>query len=306
MSEALQFGYYKDLGYESIEELSEAEFDLKRTSTYNLILIARSFCNGMELKEEYKCFSYSQLIVMAKMLPYLQEPCYRCSNLYTVLQFQDYYNYVKKGGLSHMCDYFNYKQLEIEQAKAPQIEESKLVTPLPLIDGVQGEPIVEEPKDKSLEEKLIDYFGTFKTIFDPDNKGLGVRVVPSELAENVLDIIGNEKPKEKVQTFGRNIVKTVPKKIYDFSDDRAIKYFLLELYNWESGECSGPYISYHYYRFRNGVVLHCYNYRAGDRGTDVIYSVHSHYFMDSRWSDVPVLLTEEQVKEYIVNNRDKL
>ena len=306
LSEAQQFGYYKELGYETIEELSEAEFDLKRTSTYNLILIARSFCSGMELKDEYKCFSYSQLIVMTKMLTYLVEPCSRCYSEYTVLQFNEYYNYLRKGGVLNMKDYFNYKQLEMDATIVPQLEEPKVKETLPLIDEIDSKSQTEKTEEKSLEEKLIDYFGTYKTIFDPDNKGLGVRVVPKELAEGVLDIVGDKKVEEKIQTFGQDKEKKVPRKIYDFSKDSDIDRFLFETYQWDSGDCVSPYFSHRYYRFRNGVVLHCYVYRAGDRGVDSMYSVHDHFYMDSRWSDVPVLLTREQVKQYLLDNRDKL
>lgn len=70
--EARDLEYYKELGYESIEELSEAEFDFKRSSTYNLINVFTRFavydkCYRNQIEEKFKDYSYSQLVELTKI-----------------------------------------------------------------------------------------------------------------------------------------------------------------------------------------------------------------------------------------------
>lgn len=77
--EARQYKYVEALGYTSIEQLSELEFDLGRSSTYNLINVFIRFCARGEdgqykawVDPKYKNYKYSQLIEMEKAvcLPY--------------------------------------------------------------------------------------------------------------------------------------------------------------------------------------------------------------------------------------------
>ncbi len=70
--EARNFEYYKELGYESIEELSENEFDFKRSSTYNLINVFTRFSvwDGTyhnQIQEKFEAYSYSQLVELSKL-----------------------------------------------------------------------------------------------------------------------------------------------------------------------------------------------------------------------------------------------
>lgn len=73
--------YYKDLGYESIEELAEAEFDIKRATTFEYIKVFRRFCvttreggNALALpsaynvlNNEYKGYTFWQLSALSKL-----------------------------------------------------------------------------------------------------------------------------------------------------------------------------------------------------------------------------------------------
>ena len=194
--EANNLKYYEKLGYNSIEELAENEFELKRSSTYNLIAIAKHFCNGMFLDDNYKNYSYSQLIIMVKMLTYLSAPYRRCNENYTVAQFNEYYSYLKKGGVNSMTSYFEEQNL-IEAEKQTQ-------EPIQSIYLLKEEKNDEIPKEETnLKEKLVNYFKTFKTIFDPDDKGLGVRVLPTTLTNDVIDIF-NETKQEKSKRLDCN------------------------------------------------------------------------------------------------------
>lgn len=71
--EARRYNYVEALGYESIEQLAEKEFDLGKSSTYNLINVFIRFCARGEqgqykawINPIFKNYKYSQLIEMEK------------------------------------------------------------------------------------------------------------------------------------------------------------------------------------------------------------------------------------------------
>lgn len=71
--EAQIYHYVETLGYNSIEELAEAELDLSKSSTYNLINVFKRFCDRDEhgnhkiwIKPAFRKYKYSQLIEMEK------------------------------------------------------------------------------------------------------------------------------------------------------------------------------------------------------------------------------------------------
>ena len=71
--EARRYNYVEALGYESIEQLAEKEFDLGKSSTYNLINVFVRFCARGEqgqykawIDPAFKNYKYSQLIEMEK------------------------------------------------------------------------------------------------------------------------------------------------------------------------------------------------------------------------------------------------
>ncbi len=73
--EAQIYNYVEVLGYANIEELAEAEFDLAKSSTYNLIKVFKRFCARDEygnyrswINPVYKNYKYSQLVEMANAL----------------------------------------------------------------------------------------------------------------------------------------------------------------------------------------------------------------------------------------------
>ena len=69
LAEANKEGYYKTLGYESIDELAEAEFSIKRSTTYGLMEVWERFHdrkNPMSVSATYEKFSYTKLLEIAK------------------------------------------------------------------------------------------------------------------------------------------------------------------------------------------------------------------------------------------------
>lgn len=68
LREAKQLNYPAELGYSDIYELSEVEFGFKKSSTAAYIAIATEFMNSsMVVKDEWKTFSYSQLVEMLSL-----------------------------------------------------------------------------------------------------------------------------------------------------------------------------------------------------------------------------------------------
>ena len=77
--EVQEYGYYTENGYADVYEYAEKELNFKRSSTKNFIAVAKTFgwhkgdCSGdytgvtMTINQDYKNFSYSQLVEMLSM-----------------------------------------------------------------------------------------------------------------------------------------------------------------------------------------------------------------------------------------------
>lgn len=67
LREANEFQYYKELGYQNITELAEAEFGFKKTTTYELMNVhelAHDPNYRWGIAEKYDKYSYSQLLAL--------------------------------------------------------------------------------------------------------------------------------------------------------------------------------------------------------------------------------------------------
>ena len=87
--EAVKNDYVFDLGYSDITQLAEEVFGIKKSMTYALMTIAKYYCIGMELKENYKPFSQTQLIELART------PGYLCSSITPDMSSRDIIDYRK-------------------------------------------------------------------------------------------------------------------------------------------------------------------------------------------------------------------
>ena len=123
--EAQRYHYVEALGYESIEQLAEKEFDLGRSSTYNLINIFERFCARGELGQRkawidpiFKNYKYSQLIEMEKAY------CLRISKIEkqippgtSVRTLKEYIKYLNK----NPEDFKDLPDWETEQKQMPML-----------------------------------------------------------------------------------------------------------------------------------------------------------------------------------------
>ena len=228
LNEANRLKYYEELGYESIEALSEKEFGFKRSSTYNLIGIGAYFCDGIKLAEAYEGYSYSQLCVMAKMERIGISSLLVCSSKYSVAQFEEYYNNQKNVRVHpdmrlKMKDYFERvaplvqtSGLELEESKGQlkgQVSLDSVICkndPAPVVPSVEK---VEERKEKSVQtsglkvedfiscEELTEVIAEMFSTFDicahvPTDNGFFLKVVPSAFAANLYYCLGKFFKKE--------------------------------------------------------------------------------------------------------------
>ncbi len=102
LREANQLKYYARLGYDSIEDLAEDLFDIKRSSVYQLIAINEKFCSSKRwLEPRYEKFSQSQLV---EMLPIADSwLCMNISPDCTVAEIREYKKAVSYKGHNDYC-----------------------------------------------------------------------------------------------------------------------------------------------------------------------------------------------------------
>lgn len=190
LNEANSFKYYEDLGYTSIEQLAEAEFGFKRSTTYNIMAISRRFGSGMFLRDEYRCYSYSQLVSMVPFLKYVENPYKICSSCRSVSEYKEFYNFIKNGGRGTMEQFFS-SRFENSSNSLPvslDISSESVVTPIVDISSFQVSLSVSEARKKLESVFASDY----TVIFNNKFKSGGIRVVPSAIVDIIFDVLGIE------------------------------------------------------------------------------------------------------------------
>ena len=218
--EARYLEYYKELGYESIEELSEKEFDFKRSSTYNFIKVFTTFafydrCYHNRIDERFKDYSYSQLVELAKIesLPFLHLHDWFPPSA-PVREFSAYIRYYKDTTLDRLkfaewrehvflprlasrssvqfalSEVQTSGQPEVENT-VPEVQTSGQVEEQKPVSEVQTSGHAEKVDVLSVLEKLIRItLDTFEhSIHHKASNGLFLKVVPSAFAEDFKYIL---------------------------------------------------------------------------------------------------------------------
>lgn len=252
LREANNEKYYLKLGFDSIEECAEALFGFGKTTTYDLMRIASLFRNDkahMQLDPRYEGYSQSQLVLFSqinlspKQFIDMANPSDSIANL---KKAKSYWNKVQRGNIQGFLGYGKCSSInefieKIEEhnpelTAVPENKDSMQLTiddnsgypekPTAVIVEKVPEP-AEEPEevvsewDKKLSDHLIPACANmithmcYKTIFDPDNKGLGIRVLPDDLARQMVETM--------LETFSNNrtVIKT---KFKNYIIDRLGKY----------------------------------------------------------------------------------
>lgn len=162
LNEAQRCGYYKTLGYKSIDECAESLFGFKRTTTYDLIKIFNTFCDerhSMNLPKRWEGFNKSKLLLMSQPLH---------SDIAKICAPSDTYERIKYAMKLHSdCGFYycsSFSDLSLEEYIAV-LEEHKLRTNLPPIkEDVDLSVISDESHLTPNEEKTIDNQKSFGSI----------------------------------------------------------------------------------------------------------------------------------------------
>ena len=278
--EARRYNYVEALGYESIEQLAEKEFDLGKSSTYNLINVFVRFCARGE-QGQYKAwidpalknYKYSQLIEMEKAYVL---PTYNIEKKIPpstpVRTLREYIKYLNKNPGDH-------KWLPDWQAEQEQLP---VLPPVSTNKQIEGQISLEDMASNNTQTEVKEYNG-----------------VPSA-----------EQPAETVQTFGLPTCAKTEEKTpkYNFSTRAGVREFLKDCLQWKEKECYSPFIGCHYYMLKNKRRIYVYVQRTASKNSiDEIYEVIHRFFIDlNQYSDVPVEITKEQFEQYCAEHKDEL
>ena len=284
--EAQRYHYVEALGYVSIEQLSEKEFDLGRSSTYNLINIFERFCARGEMGQrkawidpKYKNYKYSQLIEMEKAY------CLRINNIEKqippgtpVRVLKEYIKYVNKNP-GHNKDLPDW---EAEQKQVSVLPTAPIEGQLSITDTVPNE------------------------------------TQPNTDVNNVAPTV--EQPAETVQTFGQPTcaepeqTETVAKPkankpTYNFHSRDGVRAFLKDYKNWQPyfGFIGSFFKDMFFYSLKNGVNIYACGidtlWGNGEsletKIDEIIYFIND----DKRKSKK---ITKEQFERYCAEHKDEL
>lgn len=158
LAEARRERYYEALGYENIESLAEAEFEIKRSTTYDLMAVWERYHddqNPMAIKEGFKDFSSSQLLEMTKARYCGIER--RINPRDTVRAIRGYVRYCNKyaDDNSHLPDESLQEWLAREEERQRQIAESEQLALPGEVVQTSGQNYLTE-KDFALTDKVIN------------------------------------------------------------------------------------------------------------------------------------------------------
>lgn len=205
-------------GYENIADYAYQKFGLTKSTTYDLMKVYRRFRDesGYALAPEYTRLSQSQLVALSRM-KYTQKdflskvkPTDTVSDVEKAVKI---YNYKtshggSNGSFSDIKEYIEKYEPVMEKEKSEVAENSRrlenatkqpIKEKTPEIPEAPQEPQeAEEPEvEAESKEKIFDFLipacedflnrMNYKTIFDPDNKGLGLKVLPKTISKQMVE-----------------------------------------------------------------------------------------------------------------------
>ena len=243
LREANNCKYYLKLGFDSIEECAEALFGFGKTTTYDLMKISQMFANRetpMHIDSHYEKYSQSQLVLFSQVnlsrsnFISMAKPSDSISKL---KKAKNYWTQLQRGKLQSFlgwgrCENFDEFIEKVEECN-PELKAmntTSLAEPEQItIEDNSGYPekqkdivieanaeekvVIEEEaqeNNKRIAEYLIPACANmiqhmcYKTFFDPDNKGFGVRILPEDLSSQMVE--------EMLKAFDKN--RTAIKNIF--------------------------------------------------------------------------------------------
>lgn len=185
LTEANNYEYYKELGYENIIELAEAEFGFKKTTTYELMRVyelAYDRANCMYISKRFDKFTYSQLSVLS-YAKYVGSAFWDIvkptDSVRDLKRFVSNWNEEYKNGCGYHPELKTVKEY-LEAYDEKRTEEQKQISEyagqLPGQIAIDEEPVEEEFSERS--EKSVQEKEVSETAVTP--------MTDSELIEHVI------------------------------------------------------------------------------------------------------------------------
>lgn len=277
--EAQIYHYVETLGYNSIEELAEAELDLSKSSTYNLINVFKRFCDRDEygnhkiwIKPAFKKYKYSQLVEMEKAYCLSNNIEKEIPPSTPVRVLKEYIKYLNKNPGDHK----DLPQWRAEQEQTPVLP--------PVSDN---NPINEEPAD---------------TI--PDTNVAPTIEQPAETVQT----FGLPTCAEPEQT--KTVAKPkVSKPTYNFHSREGVRTFLKDYESWKKYAQSwgSPFFKATYgYIFKNGsYIMACERSMfEGAKFDEKMTVIEPTYFLSTKYGFTEI--SKNQFEQYCAEHKDKL
>jgi len=233
LAEAVEQGYYKTLGYEDIASLAEAEFDIRRSTTYGLMQVWRQFHNPnsrMEIAKEYEDFSYSQLLEIQKSRYDIRSLQGYISPKDSVRDIKGYIRFWNKYTERHSATPKETLSEWKENVRAQkELEENSQQLQIP--SGTESE----QSRQFGRQDGAVDLV---EEVFEPDY------VDEVDEIENDCGEIRNETPE-------------IENNKYNFATRTGVREFLHNYMNWERmiGFIGCFFNGLYRYRFKNGISL---------------------------------------------------
>lgn len=277
--EAQIYHYVETLGYNSIEELAEAELDLSKSSTYNLINVFKRFCDRDEygnhkiwIKPAFKKYKYSQLVEMEKAYCLSNNIEKEIPPSTPVRVLKEYIKYLNKNPGNHK----DLPQWRAEQEQTPVLP--------PISDS---NPVNEEPAD---------------TI--PDTNVAPTIEQPAETVQT----FGLPTCAEPEQT--KTVAKPkVSKPTYNFHSREGVRTFLKDYESWKKYAQSwgSPFFKATYgYIFKNGsYIMACERSMfEGAKFDEKMTVIEPTYFLSTKYGFTEI--SKNQFEQYCAEHKDKL
>lgn len=289
LHEAQIYNYVETLGYDNIEQLAEAELDLGRSSTYNLIKVFKRFCARNEhgdyktwVDPKYKNYSYSQLIEMEKAYCLSYDIEKEIPPNTPVRIIKEYVKYINKNPGDHksLPDWQNEEQLAT-------------LSPISNNKQIKGQLSIEDTASNNVQ------FDKIKIISEENNVTNPLKT--PESATEAIQTFG-------LPTYADNKDVGVDETKYNFAIRAGVRAFLADYENWERyyGFIGCFFGDMYFYKFKNGMIIYAVTIETlVGTGEELVAIKKITYFLDYEKRKAKEI-TKEQIEKFCAKYKNEL
>lgn len=259
--------HFKALGYDSLEDLAEDAFGFSKTTTYDMIKVynaCRSRFVESEMSEEYKVYSFSQLVAMQNgryANPYYLVDKQRVKPTDSVRAIKKYVSFWNKYTDRHST----YPDVTLREWLEQEEERQELENAEQLTLG----ELVEEPEEQDETQGKIFRTSELQEFAEEETEIEEQDELPEEEQEEELcetsrrfgeQWISKEKDitppfiiKEQEETENVSRETKIEEQRYTFENRDKIREFYGDYTNWRASGILAFLLKYYRYDFRNGM-----------------------------------------------------